>query len=71
MARAVFAHSTLREQVLLKVLDLIDSECAALCRKAGTDGQSPFRRLPLEKLEEFKWDTYIRELQLRGPSILA
>ena len=70
MARAVFAHSTLREQVLLKVLDLIDSECAALCRKAGTDDQSPFRRLPLEKLEEFKWDTYIQELQCRGPFLL-
>ena len=44
MARAVFAHSALREQVLLKVLDLVDSECAALS-KSGPSGPSPFHRL--------------------------
>ena len=49
VARAVFAHSAIREQVLLKVLDLVDSECAALCQKTGPDGPSPFRQLPVEK----------------------
>lgn len=53
MARAVFAHSALREQVLLKVLDLVDSECAALCQKTGPDGPSPFCQLPVEKMEFF------------------
>ena len=67
VARAVFAHSALREQVLLKVLDLVDSECAALCRKTGPSGPSPFRRLPVEKMEEFSWDIYTQELKLRGP----
>ena len=50
MARAVFAHSGLREQVLLKVLDLVDSEYAALRRKTGPSGPSAFRRLLVEKL---------------------
>ena len=31
VAKAVFAHSTLRERILLKVLDLVNSECVALC----------------------------------------
>ena len=67
VAKAVFAHSALREQVLLKVLDLVNTECAALCRKTGTEGLSPFRQLPLANLEEFSWDPYIQELKLRGP----
>ena len=67
VARAVFAHSALKEQILLKVLDLVDGECAALCRKTGQNGSSPFRRLPVEKMEEFSWDKYTEELKLRGP----
>ena len=70
VAKAVFAHSALREQILLKVLDLVNSECAALCRKTGADGPSPFRRLPLKNVEEFSWDIYIQELKLRGPFLL-
>ena len=70
MARAVLAHSALREQVLLKVLDLVDSECAALCRKTGADGPSPFRQLPVKKMEEFSWERYTQELKLRGPFLL-
>ena len=65
-----FAHSVLREWILLKVLDLVNSECAALCRKTGADGPSPFRRLPLKNVEEFSWDIYIQELKLRGPFLL-
>ena len=70
VAKAVFAHSALRERILLKVLDLVNSECAALCRKTGANGPSPFRRLPLKNVEEFSWDIYIQELKLRGPFLL-
>ena len=70
VAKAVFAHSALREQIPLKVLDLVNSECAALCRKTGADGPSTFRRLPLKNVEEFSWDIYIQELKLRGPFLL-
>ena len=65
MARAVLAHSTLREQEPLKVLDLVDSECAALCWKTGPNGPSPFCRLPVEKNGVFVGQ--IQELILRGP----
>ena len=67
VARAVFAHSALREQVLLKVLDLVDSECAALCQETGPSGPSPFHQLLVEKMEKFSWDIYTQELKLRGP----
>ena len=70
VAKAVFAHSVLRERILLKVLDLVNSECATLCRKTGADGPSPFRRLPLKNVEELSWDIYIQELKLRGPFLL-
>ena len=66
----MFAHSALREQILLKVLDLVNSECAALCRKTGADGPSPLCRLPLKNVEEFSRDIYIQELKLRGPFLL-
>ena len=67
MAKAVFAHSALRERILLKVFDMVNSECATLCQKTGANGPSPFRQLPLKNLEEFSWDIYIQELKLRGP----
>ena len=70
VAKAVFAHSALRERILLKVLDLVNSECSALCRKTGADGPSPFRQLPLKNVEEFSWDIYIQELKLRSPFLL-
>ena len=47
VAKAVFAHSALRERT--KVLDLVNSECAALCRKTGADGPSPFLSATFEK----------------------
>ena len=68
VAKAVFAHSALRERT--KVLDLVNIECAALCRKTGANGPSPFCRLPLKNVEEFSWDIYIQELKLRGPFLL-
>ena len=49
------------------MLDLVDSECVALCQKTGPNGPSPFRWLPAEKMEEFSWDKYTWELKLRGP----
>ena len=70
VAKAVFAHSALRERILLKVLDLVNSEYVALYRKTGADGPSHFRRLPLKNVEEFSWDIYIQELKLRGPFLL-
>ena len=67
----MFAHSALREQVLFKVLDLVGSDCAALCRKTGPNGPFPFRWLPVEKMEEFSWEIYTQELKLRGPFLFS
>ena len=70
VAKAVFAHSNSALRERTKVLDLVNSECAALCRKTGADGPSTFRRLPLKNVEEFSWHIYIQELKLRGPFLL-
>ena len=68
IAKAVFTHTDLRELILVKVLHLVNEECATICRKTvGTDQASLFRRIPLATLEEFKWDACVKELETNCP----
>ena len=53
IAKAVFAHKGIREEVLLKVMDLVNEEVDTLCRKEKDDQFSPFRHIPVTKLESF------------------
>ena len=64
VARAVFAHTALRNLLLGKVVHLVSEECAALCRKSsGSEQVSLFRKMPLSALQEFKWAACVKELE--------
>ena len=65
----MLAHEGLREQILLKLFDLIDAECGKLCQRA-CNPPSLFRKIPIEKLPHFKWESCISELELKAPTIL-
>ena len=69
IAKAVFAHDDIREQILLKVMDLINDECTAMCRRA-VEPQPLFRRVPVDQLESIAWSTFIKELQCKCPTLL-
>ena len=58
-AKAVFAHDNMREQ--MKLMDLINDECAAVCRRAVE---------PVYQLEIIAWSTFIRVLQCKCPTLL-
>ena len=69
IAKAVFAHDNIREQILLKVMDLINDECSAMCRRA-VKPESLFHRVPVDQLENIAWSTFIKELQCKCPTLL-
>ena len=69
IAKAVFSHAPLKEEIVLKVLDTVSNECGDLCRK-GPDNISLFRNIPLEQMEEFEWAQCIEELQKKAPTLL-
>lgn len=68
LAKAIMGHQGLREAVVLNVLDMLDSECSALCRR--TIPLSLFCKVPLPELEQFQWDHFIGELQNKAPTLL-
>lgn len=69
IARAVFNHAPLKEEIMLKVLDAASNECGELCRK-GPNNTSCFRNIPLGKMEEFEWAQCIEELHKKAPMLL-
>ena len=69
IARAVFSHASLKEEIVLKVLNAVSNECAELCQK-GPNNISCFRSIPLGKMEEFEWAQCIEELQKKAPILL-
>lgn len=64
IAKAIFSQSEIREQILLKLLDLICEESASLCKK---NPASPFRRIPVDSLDMFCWGDYYEELDQKAP----
>ena len=69
IAKAVFGHASLKEELLLKVLDMVSIECGALCQKIPQNSTS-FRNIPLENMEEFEWAKCIEELNNKAPILL-
>ena len=63
----LLAHQDLHEIVVPKVLNSIDEECVALCRRADP---TAFRKIPLEELQDFKWSKYIGEMEVKSPLLL-
>ena len=69
ITKAVFAHDEIRNLLLLRFFDLIDKECAELCRKnPGTI--SRFRNIPVDKLVQFKWNDVIDDMRSKSPTLL-
>ena len=55
IAKAIFAHNGVRQEVLLKVMDLINEEVDSLCRIAKeNEPPSPFRHIPVSDLDTFQ-----------------
>ena len=53
IAKATFAHSGLREELLLKMMDLVN-QVDALCKKEKhSESPSPFRHIPVLDMENF------------------
>ena len=62
IAKAIFAHSELWIQILLKLIDYIRDECARMCRR-NVDSHPLFCQLPVNKLDTFSWHSCITELE--------
>ena len=69
IAKAVFSYVPLKEELMLKVMDTVSSECGELCRKGPTNS-SCFRNIPLEKMAEFEWAKCIDDLKKKAPTLL-
>lgn len=63
----MLAHDGIREQILLKLIEQINAECGKLCQRANA---SLFRKIPVSSLPEFKWDSCIKELEVKAPTLL-
>ena len=69
ISKLVLAHNDLREQILLRVIEMIDRECACLCQRAASP-PSIFRKIPIKSLAEFQWSGCIDELLRKAPVLL-
>lgn len=58
---------SLREVLFGVFTDTISRECGILCRKQP---DACFRNIPLSKLAEFSWDTFVAELKDKAPILL-
>ena len=68
IAKAIFAHNGVREEVLLKVMDLINEEVDSLCRIAKeNEPSSPFRHILVSDLESFTFQNCLCQLQEKSP----
>lgn len=65
VAKAVMGHKSLREAVILSVLDQLESECSKLCQKSNPP--SLFCKVPVSEIKEFEWDNLIEEFKNKAP----
>jgi len=64
IAKAAFSEPAVRQQMLDRVIQEIEGECAKLCRRQPV---SPFRKIQSSQMESLSWDFFNRELQLNCP----
>lgn len=69
IAKAVYSYAPLKQEILLKVFDMVSSECGDLCKK-GSANISCFRKIPLENMAEFEWAKCIDDLKKKAPTLL-
>ena len=68
IARAAFAHESLREHIMKRVMMTVNDECSALC--STKKPVSLFRTLSVEEIESFSWSQCIDELKVKAPNLL-
>lgn len=66
IADAVMKMDAVREELFKSFLKLINIECSELCQKR----QSPFRKIPVDKIPQFQWEHFIEDLELKSPLLL-
>ncbi len=64
IAKEVLSDTTLREHVLKRVAQEMDTECSSLCRRQPI---SMFRKIPLAQMENFSWDWFVDEMETKCP----
>ena len=57
----------MREQMIEKVLAVIDDECSVLCSRSQP---TLFRSCHVSELSSFTWDRYVQEMERKSPILL-
>lgn len=58
----------LRDSILVFLLEILSSECSALCQTG--DSSSIFRRISITALKGHWWENFITELSSKAPTLL-
>ena len=66
--KAIVRIDSLKQAVFLELMDQVDNECSQLCQISRKT--SLFCKVPVNQLEEFKWDGFIEELRNKAPLLL-
>lgn len=67
IAKAAMSVDGVREAIITLLLGTLNQECGKLCRRQP---QSSFRKIPVDKLAEFKWSDMMLELERDAPLLL-
>lgn len=67
IGKAALAVDGVREAIITQLLGTLNRECGTLCRKHP---ESPFRKIPVDKLAGFKWSDMMTELDRDAPLLL-
>lgn len=67
IADAVMDIPAVKDEVFNSILRSIVDECQVLCQKTP---QSQFRHMSVKEIEEFKWESLVKELQTKSPLLL-
>ena len=68
IAKAVLGQEKLRDAVIVLLLMELNGECTNLCRSSSA---SPFHKIPVDKLVDFKWTDMVTNLQLNAPLLFT
>lgn len=68
IAKAALSVEGVREAMITHLLWTVNQECSKLCQKHPI--ASIFRKIPVEKLAELKWDDLMMELEHDAPLLL-
>ena len=72
IARAVYSHRDIREELLKRFMNDIDNECSTICKYTLPDTGTPslFRKIDVKDMSTFSWEKGVRELESTAPLLL-